>query len=450
MPRIKAAPDLGNYPERVMNGNAVSLKATQLALNREHAALPEDVLRRHVEGYFLQKQRYLDVAAEHSLPLYILETEILEQRAKLFREAFLRVLPEMRFYFAVKSNNYPEVSRIVLENGFGLDVSSGAELQMALYLGAQDIIFSGPGKTKNELLQAVKSADMTVVLIDSFNELDRLHDVASSLQRTVRAGVRVSNNPTGLWRKFGIHLDDLLKFQERAAKYPYVDLQGIQFHSSWNLDPERQVDFIEKLGGVLSGMPVNFLRDLQFIDIGGGYWPSQGEWLQEAGTTAGMIRKALDVPVNSWDLHYWNPVESIATFANRLAGSIRAYISPLTDCRICVEPGRWICNDAMHLLLSVVDKKADDLVITDAGTNAVGWERFENDYFPILNLTRPAIQENPCTLYGSLCTPHDIWGYSYWGEGLEEGDVLLIPMQGAYTYSLRQDFIKPLPSVIIM
>jgi len=50
---------------------------------------------------------------------------------------------------------------------------------------------------------------------------------------------------------------------------------------------------------------------------------------------------------------------------------------------------------------------------------------------------------------GSLCTPHDLWGYSYWGSGIEPGDVLLIPCQGAYTYSLRQEFIKPLPEVAV-
>ena len=39
--------------------------------------------------------------------------------------------------------------------------------------------------------------------------------------------------------------------------------------------------------------------------------------------------------------------------------------------------------------MRVTDKKAGDLVVTDAGTNAVGWERFEIDYFPVLNLSRP-------------------------------------------------------------
>jgi diaminopimelate decarboxylase len=96
----------------------------------------------------------------------------------------------------------------------------------------------------------------------------------------------------------------------------------------------------------------------------------------------------------------------------------------------------------------VVDKKEAEMVITDAGTNAVGWERFESDYFPVLNLTRPSLTEKKCNILGSLCTPHDIWGTQYFGHGIEQGDVLMIPTQGAYTYSLRQDFIKPLPKVV--
>jgi diaminopimelate decarboxylase len=49
-----------------------------------------------------------------------------------------------------------------------------------------------------------------------------------------------------------------------------------------------------------------------------------------------------------------------------------------------------------------------------------------------------------------LCTPHDIWGYSYHGSGITVGDILLVPGQGAYTYSLRQNFIKPIADVVIM
>jgi diaminopimelate decarboxylase len=60
---------------------------------------------------------------------------------------------------------------------------------------------------------------------------------------------------------------------------------------------------------------------------------------------------------------------------------------------------------------------------------------------------RPSTRERPCRIFGSLCTPHDIFGFSYFGDGLEPGDRLLIPCQGAYTYSLAQNFIKPAPPV---
>jgi len=101
----------------------------------------------------------------------------------------------------------------------------------------------------------------------------------------------------------------------------------------------------------------------------------------------------------------------------------------------------------MHILLTVVDKKDEDLVIVDGGTNSVGWERFETDYFPIINLSNPSLVERKCFIFGSLCTPHDVWGYGYFGDGIEPGDILMIPSQGAYTYSLRQPFIKPLAQV---
>ena len=125
--------------------------------------------------------------------------------------------------------------------------------------------------------------------------------------------------------------------------------------------------------------------------------------------------------------------EPVDVFSEQLAKCLEEHIFSSVTCDVCLEPGRWICNSAMHLLLTVVDKKENDLVIVDAGTNAVGWERFESDYVPLVNLSRPAMKEIPCQVLGSLCTPHDVWGYACWGEEILPGDVLLVPDQGAYT-----------------
>lgn len=425
-------------------------QGVRVNLEQNTPLLPARELRAFVEHFQVVGTGYLEILKKHPPPVYILDSKVLEVRAVNFRAAFERVLPDTAFYYAVKSNNHPDIARTLLRTGMGLDVSSGPELEMALRLDARDIIFSGPGKTAAELCLAVDNADRVIILIDSFGEMERLDKIASSRNRTVRVGVRLTTNPNGLWRKFGILPEQLPLFWEKVSRSASLFFQGLQFHTSWNLNPDAQVDFIRLLGKVLRNLPSSALAQIRFIDIGGGYWPPQGEWLQAAGTTTGKLKKDLGLDAGPSSDHFRVPAKPIEFFAEELARAVGEHIHSVVPCRICFEPGRWLCNDAMHLLISVVDKKSEDLVITDAGTNAVGWERFETDFFPVLNLSRPALKEKSCNILGALCTPHDVWGYNYWGEDIGVGDILMIPTQGAYTYSLRQNFIKPLPQVVII
>ncbi|MBC8413452.1 alanine racemase [bacterium] len=424
--------------------------ATRVENSLKHRTplLPAKELNAYVERQFTLASKYWEIISGYKSPVYILDTSILNEKARKFKEAFLNVLPDTGFYYAVKSNNHPDVAKQMVRSGFGLDVSSGLELEMALASESGSIIFSGPGKTDEELLLAVRHSESTTVLIDSFGELARLQRIASAEDRPIKAGVRLSVSNNTIWRKFGIEPEKLPLFIEEANKCSHIQLCGIQFHSSWNLTPEAQGDFIIGLGDILSRLP-DFCRDkLKFIDIGGGYWPHQGEWLQAAGTSEGKIKISIDEETGPPTEHYRISSTTIHRFAEQLGSAIKQHIHPLAFCKICFEPGRWICNDAMHLIVKVIDKKSNDMVITDAGTNAVGWERFETDYCPVLNLTRPSLIEKQCHIMGSLCTPHDLWGYTYWGSDIQEGDILMIPDQGAYTFSLRQQFIKPLPEVI--
>ncbi len=420
----------------------------QSLLQERAPVLPEAVLQAFVEPFFRRRQEFLLPLNELSTPLYLFEPEVLRKRSLLFQAAFQAQFENSAFYYAVKSNNYAEISRLLMTTGFGLDVSSGLELEMAVALGSRNIIFSGPGKTRAELEMAVRESERLIVLVDSFQELSILGQVAGAMQKEVRIGVRLTDNPNGLWRKFGILPGLLPDFIKEADCFKNIRFEGLQVHTSWNLDAKAQVKFIVSLNDLLNQLPVESRRQISFIDLGGGYWPEQGEWLQPAATRAGLLRNALGLRPEGNEAHYCFDARPIGEFAEQLGRAIKKHVLPhIPGCRICFEPGRWLCNDAMHILMTVIDKKSDDLVITDAGTNAVGWERFETDYFPVLNLSRPALSEKPCHVLGSLCTPRDIWGYNYWGEDIQIGDVLLIPTQGAYTYSLRQNFIKPLPEI---
>jgi len=387
-----------------------------------------------------KRNLFLDVCERHGSPLYLLDEMGLKSRAQEFLDCFQREFqgfgcPLGRVHYAVKSNNHPEVLRILCEKGMGLDVSSGEELDMALRGGAASIVFSGPGKTEAELDLAMKHADRVILLVDSFGELERLGRRKGQAKEILRVAVRLTVNEEGLWRKFGIGLDQLDTFIKSANEISCVCFQGLQFHTSWNLDPGAQTEFIARLGQSLSGLDSQVKRQIEFIDIGGGIWPACGEWLQRGKNPL---------------IHSKRPSEPLGVFAREIRGAIEQHVLPHVNCEIWLEPGRWLCHEGMHILLTVVDKKAEDIAITDGGTNAIGWERFETDYFPVINLSRPALTEHPCHVLGSLCTPHDVWGYGYFGEDILPGDVLLIPMQGAYTYSMRQRFIKPLPAVVVL
>ncbi len=409
------------------------------------AILPLDgeTLERFVRKYLDRRERYLRAAERCGSPLYLIEKPILTDRAKKFTEAFRAVLPDVGIYFAVKSNNHPEIARTLVRAGLGLDVSSGRELTMALDSGANDIVFSGPGKTGGELVLAVQNRGRVTVLIDSFGELERLEAIAAEAGAAVRAGVRLTTDERALWAKFGIPLSSLPAFLADAGRAGHIRLRGLQFHTSWNMNPDNQVGFISRLAGALGNLDTAARKKIEFIDIGGGFWPEDGEWLHRAdGGVVNPDNRDRD-PL----LHFRKPSVTIHEFAEKIGRAFRQEILPLTECRLCAEPGRWLCHPALEILLRVTDRKGPELIITDAGTNAIGWERFETDYFPVINLSRPALIEHPCRVLGALCTPHDVWGYSYHGEDIRLGDLLLLPNQGAYTYSLRQEFIKPLPGV---
>ena len=407
-------------------------------------------IRQLVDGVIAQRHRYLAALEQEPSPLYLLDHAALAARSQRLKAAFSQALPDVGFYYAMKSNHHSAIAAQLVHDGFGLDVSSGLELELALGANATDIVFSGPGKRPEELRLAVQHADRVTVLLDSFTELGRLEALASEAQVPVRVGVRLTTQTNGLWRKFGIPLADLVRMWEAIRPSRWLRFGGLQFHTSWNRDPSAQVAFLVELGEALAAAPAELRAAIGFLDVGGGYWPEEGEWLQPAGTAEGRLRAAAGELASAEDplAHHALPAAPIEDYAAAVAEAVRTHLSAVAPLRICIEPGRWLCHGAMHLLLTVLDRKPPDLVITDAGTNAIGWERFETDYFPVINLSHPSDHEHPCLVLGSLCTPHDVWGYACFGEPPDMGDVLLIPNQGAYTYSLRQQFIKPLPGVV--
>ncbi len=377
----------------------------------------------------MQKKRskILQIAKRFPTPFYLIDDRALQDAISQFQSAFRRALLRSKFFYAIKSNYHEHILKAVVRHGWGLDASSGRELGLALNAGAKQILFTGPGKTEDELRLTLKHADKVILNIDNFSELERLSKLLKGKNIKLRAGVRFFSKHHGQWSKFGIPLADLAAFWSAASKIKNLDLQGIQFHSSNNLTAERNVKIIAELGKYLRmHFSASQLRQIKYIDLGGGYFPDQVEGV--------YLKRGRAV----------TRAESPEQFAKSLREAIKKNLDPILTAEYYFEPGRIISTRAMHLVLRIVDVKKG-LAITDGGINMMGWEFGKEFYLPIFNLTNFSRAELNFPIYGSLCTPRDIWGHYIHGKKITSGDVLVIPNQGAYRYTLAQEFIKPIP-----
>jgi diaminopimelate decarboxylase len=421
-----------------------------LLKNREKV-LPPSLLRAYVQSMLDKRDFLLESATRFGTPQYLFDEPALAKSLSRFHDIFSKHLDRFRIFYAVKSNSYPGLCKHVADRGHGLDVSSGLELSMALSLGCRSIIFSGPGKTDPELTLAIQNRDRVTLLMDSAGELERVSRLVQDSEMgnvPLKVGFRLTGRHHGAWGKFGVPPEQLGVIFRKALSLKGLDPQGIQFHTSWNMGPEAQVQMIETVGACVRELPEDIGSRLKFLDIGGGYWPESGEWLNPQNTWKGRLVQALDSDYRFKPKHYYCPAKPLDEFARKISRAVQSQGKPLADLEIFMEPGRWISTPAMHVLVQVVDKKEATVAITDGGINLLGWERPLSEFIPLINLTRPSLREFPVKVFGPLCTPLDIWGTTLFGEGVEKGDILLVPDQGSYTYSLRQSFIKPIARVV--
>ena len=98
------------------------------------------------------------IATAVGTPVYVYSRATLERHARVFRDA-LSALPRVHLAFAVKSNPNLAVLKLLAREGYGADVVSAGEMHRALAAGmpAGDIVFSGVGKTRAEMHEALEA-----------------------------------------------------------------------------------------------------------------------------------------------------------------------------------------------------------------------------------------------------------------------------------------------------
>lgn len=446
-------------PKKIQIINAKELKEVSRRITRilaeKHEGLNYNLVP-IVKHLLTKRNKILKLANQHQTPFYLLDHGELMNSIKSFTNAINKYLPNCSAYYAIKVNHHPYILKTVIKNGFGLDVSSERELKIALDSGAKNIVFTGPAKEDGGLDLAVINNKKVIVNIDSFNELERLAKIASKRNKKVRVGVRVFGSYHGTWNKFGIPLGSLQKFWRQAENYPSIKLEGIHSHISWNKDSLLYQKMIAEIAKYLKN---NFTKDqlsqISFFDFGGGFRPYRSEGYYPWHTPQGRLIKAANDYFGKATIfnqrYFIVDGVTIDEYFKGIAKALNKHFKPLlNNCSYYTEPGRIICNNAMHIVLKIADVKSGNIIIADGGTNIVGWERFEYDYFPLINLTNPSLKEIDSVIYGSLCLPDDFWGYYCYAKKIKIGDIILVPYQGGLTYSIAQNFIRPIPDWYIL
>ena len=353
------------------------------------------------------------IARVHGTPAYVYSASVIRaQYARL--DAALHGVPH-RLHYSVKANGNLALLSLLRELGAGVDIVSGGELFRALRAGytGSDIVFSGVGKTEEELERAVE-ARVKLVNVESEAELRLLGAVATRVGVVVPVALRVNpevevETPHYYTRtgergnKFGIPYDEAREVARIAETLPGVTLAGLDMHIGsqvTRVDP--YADGLRKLLELRETITADGGgNDLRYLDIGGGL----------AVTYDDESEADLD------------------GFARVVVPAARE-----SALELVMEPGRFLVGNAGVLLTRVLYRKRSggkDYVITDAGMTELLRPSHYNAFHRI-EPVGPAGEVGVVDVVGPVCESGDFFAKDRQLGDVAPGDLLVVSSAGAY------------------
>jgi diaminopimelate decarboxylase len=372
-----------------------------------------------------------DVARAHGTPLYVFSAESIRRAYRSLDSAFAG--HPHRIHYALKANSSLAVVRLLRQLGSAVDANSIGEIDLAMRAGFEpsDIVFTGVGKSPDEIDRAVQLA-LKAINAESAGELERIDRAARA--RGVRARVAVRVNPdidagthphisTGLHiNKFGVRLDQASALYRKMAVQPGLQPVGIHVHLGSQiiaLEPmQRAAAAVVKLVQELRGEGIQ----LDHIDVGGGLGISyDGSRVPSAAEYAASILSALG----------------------------HAGLS------IALEPGRFIVGPAGALLARVVDLKdgpgGHHFAVLDAGMTELIRPALYGSFHRIEAVTPRAGRELCYDIVGPICESSDAFGDARKLNPLEVGDLIAILDAGAYGSAMASNYNRhSLPAEVMI
>lgn len=418
-------------PERRRTADAASAPSPERPPHRE-------LVRRELAAY-AQRVRLGDLVRTHGSPLFVLDPDrVAAQLGELRRE-----LPGVGIHFATKSLPHPAVIDAVHAAGASFEVASRGELDLLERRGVPvgGCLHTHPVKTVAEITSAYLRGIRTFV-VDSASEIGKFAGLpCCDVGVLVRLSFPNPDAKSDLSSKFGVAPEDAPALVERclAARLP---VRGFTFHvGSQTTSPEPWRRAIATTLGLMRALEARHGIRFELLDLGGGF------------------------PVA-----YDEPVPPLAEIARGIRSALAA-VPP--HVRVVVEPGRFVAAPAMTLVTRVIGTNdradgrwhyldeglygaysnipAEDVhalvfAAAELGVQPIGDDAAERATRRILTRMRV-----PVTLAGPTCDSVDVIARHLPLPPLGDGDLLVSPMMGAYTWATATGFngIAPTPVVVL-
>jgi diaminopimelate decarboxylase len=353
-----------------------------------------------------------DVAAEFGTPAFVADEQGLRATAREYLQAFTMRHADTDVHFASKALPCAPVTRILAEDGLGCDVASAGELAIALAAGfdPEHVLLHGNAKSDRDIGDAL-AAGVGMIVIDGPDDVDRIERLATGRQKVllrvnpaVRGVTHAAMDTGSPEAKFGVALEAAPALIERLEASAGCELLGLHVHIGSQL---LELDGFARAAQAIAG-----LGRFPVYDLGGGlgiaYTPDER-------------------------------APGIADYAQATVEALHAHLDP--DARLIVEPGRSVVGRSMVTLYEVVTVKRG--ARTHVAVNGGMGDNLE----PMLYGQRfaPAIvdRDRPpeiCELVGHHCESGDVLVPGAELATPAVGDLLVMPVTGAYCYSLQNNY----------
>lgn len=371
-----------------------------------------------------------DIAAKVGTPFYVYSHATLTRHAQVFAESLKAVKPLV--CFAVKANSNVAVLKVLAAQGLGADVVSEGELRRAMAAGipASKVVFSGVGKTRDEMKFALECG-IHQFNVESDRELLALNEVAKTLNKKAPIALRVNPDvdakthakiSTGKKEnKFGIDIDDAARVYALAQSLPHIQVQGVSVHIGSQLTelaPFRAA--YQRVRALVESLRVQGIA-IRTIDLGGGL---------------GVPYAVEDAPP---------PPAEYGQLVAEMFGDFGA--------EFIFEPGRLICGNAGMMVTQVlyVKQAAHTYVIVDAGMNDLMRPALYDAVHRVEEVQQSTQPQAVVNIVGPVCESTDVFLKNVSMPLPAEGDLLAFRTAGAYGATLSNTYNSRLliPEVLV-